>query len=107
MLTITLKPSGKGHVTATSSDGHSFLTTTPLCNGARYWLDNGADSATYIVTIWSSASTEWAMRAPVIAAAKLTVDESKTPRFGRWKPFPHELEPPALLGGSSQEALPS
>jgi hypothetical protein len=47
MLTITLKPAGKGQVTATSTDGHAFLSTIPLCNAARYWLDKGADPATY------------------------------------------------------------
>ena len=72
--TISIAPAGKRQVTATSSEGHSFLTTTPLCDGSRYWLNKGTDPATPVVTVWSSGSTEWAMRAPIGAAAKLTVE---------------------------------
>jgi hypothetical protein len=36
MNTISIAPAGKGQVTATSTDGHSFLTTTPLTDGARF-----------------------------------------------------------------------
>jgi hypothetical protein len=71
--TISIVPAGKGQVIATSSDSHSFLTTTPLCDGSRYWLSKGTDPATYLCTVWSSGSTEWAMRAPIGVAAKLTV----------------------------------
>ena len=74
MNTITLEPAGKGQVTATSSDGHFFLSTTPLCDGARHWLNKGADPATYVVTIWSSGSSHWSLRSTVGAAAKLTVE---------------------------------
>jgi hypothetical protein len=74
MNTISLQPAIKGQVTANSSDGHSFLTTSPLLDGARYWLNNGASSATYIVTVWSSGSSHWSLRSTVGAAAKLTVE---------------------------------
>jgi hypothetical protein len=73
MLTITLKPAGKGQVTATSSDGHSFLSTIPLCNGARYWLDKGADPATPICTVWSSGNGDWSLKSTVGYAARWTV----------------------------------
>jgi hypothetical protein len=88
--TIALKPAGKGQVTATSSDGFRFLTTTPLCDGARYWLGKGIDPATCLVTIWSSASTDWALRSTVGYAARHTVLESPTegPRSRKWSPFP-------------------
>ena len=74
MNTITLEPAGKGQVTATSTDGHRFLTTTPLLDGARYWLNNGANPSTSIATVWSSGSSHWSLRSPVGAAARLTVE---------------------------------
>ena len=36
--TISIEPAHAGMVTATSSDGGSFTTTSPLLEGARYWL---------------------------------------------------------------------
>jgi hypothetical protein len=72
--TIALKPAAKGQVTATSSDGHRFLTTTPLLDGSRYWLKNGANPDTSVVTVWSSGSSHWSLRSTVGAAAKLTVE---------------------------------
>jgi hypothetical protein len=39
MNTISIAPATKGQVTAASTDGHSFLTTAPLLDGARYWLE--------------------------------------------------------------------
>jgi hypothetical protein len=74
MFTIALEPAGKGQITATSSDGHRFLTTTPLLDGARYWLKNGANPDTSVVTVWSSGSSHWSLRSTVGAAAKLTVE---------------------------------
>jgi hypothetical protein len=62
MYTISLEPSRKGQVTATSSDGHAFTITTPLLECARYWLNSGADPAASIVTVWSSG------KHPLVAA---------------------------------------
>jgi len=81
MLTITLEPGQKGQTIATSTDGTRFNSHTPLLTAARHWLENGAPPDTYLCTIWSSDSTEWATRAPIGQAAKYTVDETKTPRF--------------------------
>jgi hypothetical protein len=39
MNTISIAPAIKGQVTAISSDGHTFLTTTRLLEGARYWQE--------------------------------------------------------------------
>ena len=75
--TIAIKPAGKGQITATSSDGFHFLTTTPLCESARQWLSKGANPATFIVTVWSSDSTEWSLRSSIGEAAKLTVKSDK------------------------------
>src|SRR5262245_34522721 len=74
MNTITIARATKGQVTATSSDGHTFLTTTPLLDGARYWLKKGVSPDTSISTVWSSGSSHWSLRSTIGAAAKLTVD---------------------------------
>jgi hypothetical protein len=42
-FTISIEPSrSPGKVTAMSSDGHSFTTTMPLLDGARYCQQLGA-----------------------------------------------------------------
>jgi hypothetical protein len=74
MNAINIAPAIKGQVTATSSDGHRFLTTTPLIDGARYWLKNGANPDALVVTVWSSGSSHWSLRSTVGAAAKFTVE---------------------------------
>jgi hypothetical protein len=78
MNVINIAPAIKGQVTATSSDGHRFLTTTPLIDGARYWLENGANPDTLVVTIWSSSgSSHWSLRSTIGQAAELTVKSDK------------------------------
>ena len=72
-LTIAVRPAHKGQVTATSSDGHSFTTSTPLLDGARYWQALGAPLTAAIVTTWSSRPGHWALRSTIRYAAKLTV----------------------------------
>jgi hypothetical protein len=37
------------------------------------WLDRGAPSSATIVTVWSSGPGDWALRATIGYAAKLTV----------------------------------
>jgi hypothetical protein len=74
MNAIKIAPAIKGQVTATSSDGYRFVTTTPLIDGARYWLKNGANPDTLVVTVWSSDSSHWSLRSTVGAAAKFTVE---------------------------------
>jgi hypothetical protein len=74
-LTISLQPAIKGQVTATSSDGHTSLTTTPLLDGARYWVEK-ANPTTPIVTVWSSHSSHWTLKSTIGAAAKLTVESN-------------------------------
>jgi hypothetical protein len=65
MLTITLEPAGTGQFTATSSDGHTFSTKTPLLSGGRHWQQAGAPSTATIVTVWSSGSCHWSLRSPI------------------------------------------
>jgi hypothetical protein len=74
MNTITIAPADKGQVTAASTDGHSFLTSTPLLDGARYWLEQGVSPDTSIITVWSSGSSHWSLGSTIGAAAKLTVE---------------------------------
>jgi hypothetical protein len=74
MNTISISPAGKGQVTAASSDGHGFLTSTPLCDGARYWLEKGICPDTTIMVVWSSGSSHWSVRSTIGQAAKLTVE---------------------------------
>jgi hypothetical protein len=80
---ISIAPSAHGKVTATSSDGHTFTTSTCLLDGARYRLSQGAPSSATIVTVWSSGSSHWALRSTIGHAAKLTVstNQSGTPIF--------------------------
>ena len=87
MITITIAPTGKGQVSATSSDGHTRHTTTPLLDGARYWQELGAPSTATITVVWSSGSSAWSLRSTIGQAAKLTVDSnaSGTPVFKRAK----------------------
>jgi hypothetical protein len=75
MNTISIAPAIKGQVTASSSDGHSFVSTTPLCDGARYWLEKGICPNTTIMVVWSSGnSSHWSVRSTIGQAAKLTVE---------------------------------
>src|SRR5262245_27879602 len=77
MNTITIAPADKGQVTATSSNGYRFLTTTPLLDGARYWLERGTSPDPSIITVWSSGSSHWSLRSTIGQAAKLTVKSDK------------------------------
>jgi hypothetical protein len=72
--TIAVKPGTiPGRFAATSSDGHTFTTSVPLLNGARYWQALGASSTATIVTVWSSGSSHWTLRSTIGYAAKFTV----------------------------------
>jgi hypothetical protein len=72
--TIAIAPSGHvGKVTATSSDGYTTTTTTPLLDSARYWQAHGAPSSASIVTVWSSGPGHWALRSTIGYAASLSV----------------------------------
>jgi hypothetical protein len=76
--TIAIAPSeNPGKVTATSSDGHGFATSTPLLDGARYWQSLGAPSTASIVTVWSSGPGHYALRSTVGYAASLTVRDGR------------------------------
>src|SRR5262249_39577297 len=81
--TIAVKPSQTpSKVTATSTNGHTLTTSTPLLDSARYWLDNGANPAhptppTHTTTpARSSDPGHHPLRSTIGAAAKLRVGPS-------------------------------
>jgi hypothetical protein len=90
MYTISLEPSRKAQVTATSSDGHAFTITTPLLECARYWLNLGAEPSATITTVWASGSSHGSLRSTIGDAAKLVVvnDHLKRTREGGFLPRP-------------------
>src|SRR5215468_12175494 len=98
--TITVKPSQTpGKVTATSTNGHSLTTTTPLLDSARYWLNNNADPAAIIVTTWSSGPGHWSLRSTISNAAGRPLPKGQT------EPHPSPAHaiislviPPAIAG---------
>jgi hypothetical protein len=81
------RPAERGQITATSSVGHSFLSTTPLLDGARYWLEQGRSPDTSIIAVWSSGGNHWSLRSTLGQAAKLTVKSDKPgkPVFQRYQ----------------------
>jgi hypothetical protein len=85
---ISIEPSTHpGKALATSSDGGSVYTSTPLLTGARYWLNHGANPDATITTIWSSGNTDWSLRSTIGHAAKLTVEDNSLgkPVFRRYR----------------------
>jgi hypothetical protein len=77
MNVINIAPAIKGQVTATSSDGHNFLTTTPLLDGARYWREKGISPDTSIIIVCSNGSSHWSLHSTIGEAAKLMVKSDK------------------------------
>jgi hypothetical protein len=77
-------------VTAKTSDGGNFRSRQPLLDGARYWIRKSADSAATIITAWSSGTGDWALRATIGHAAKLTVRDNcrGTPTFRQYEAWP-------------------
>jgi hypothetical protein len=89
--TVLVAPSSyAGLVTAKTSDGGNFRSRQPLLDGARYWIRKSADSAATIITAWSSGTGDWALRATIGHAAKLTVRDNcrGTPTFRQYEAWP-------------------
>ena len=87
---LVARSSFAGLVTARTSDGGNFRSRQPLLDGGRYWKGTGADPAATITTAWSSDNGEFALRATLGHAARLTVrDNSRgTPTFLQDEPWP-------------------
>jgi hypothetical protein len=63
----------------------------PFLDGARKLLARGHDRLTMLVMRWAGAK-EWALRGPLGAAAKLTVDQHNG-TFAKWKPLSRSAVP--------------
>lgn len=74
----------------------------PFLDGARKLLGRGHDRRTMLVMRWAGAK-EWALRGPLGAAAKLTVDEHNG-TFAKWKPLSRSAVPPKIA--KSAERVP-
>jgi hypothetical protein len=89
-IVLVAPSSYAGLVIARTSDGGILRSRQPLLDGARYWVRRSADPAATITTAWSSGNGDWAMRATIGHAARLTVrDNSRgTPTFLQYEPWP-------------------
>jgi hypothetical protein len=58
----------------------------PVLDGARVLISEGY-APDIVLEMWHANATAFALRSTIGAAGKLTVDDSGTPRFRRWKPF--------------------
>ena len=81
--------------------------TKPLCRSRQPFLDSarkliarGRDRRTILVMRWAGAK-EWALRGPLEAAAKLTVDEHNG-TFAKWKPFSRSAVRPRIAKSADQ-----
>jgi hypothetical protein len=72
----------------------------PFLDGARKLLARGHDRRTVLVMRWAGAK-EWALRGPLGAAAKLTVDEHNG-TFAKWKPLSRSAVPPKIAKSADQ-----
>jgi hypothetical protein len=79
-VTIAVEPSpSAGKVTAHSSDGRTFTTTTtPLLASARYWQELGAPSSASIVTVWSSGSSAWSRAGELFQDSRCQIALNRT-----------------------------
>jgi hypothetical protein len=64
----------------------------PFLDSARRLLGRGQEPRTLLVMRWTG-SKDWALRAPLEVAAKLTVDEHNG-AFSKWKPLSRSAVPP-------------
>jgi hypothetical protein len=94
MLTIIVTPhpteNGRKHASlfdaALEGDTKILCTSKqPFLDGARKLLARGHDPTTLLVMRWAGAK-DWALRGPLGAAAKLTVDEHNS-ALAKWKPY--------------------
>jgi len=88
---LILDPAPRAGQYIATCDGELIVTSTqPLLDGARELQARGAPPDSIITTRHRGAA-DWAMRARLGSAAKLTVVERASggiPVFARWKEFP-------------------
>jgi hypothetical protein len=97
VIVITIEPLDRRGRYQVHLGGRLLLSSSrqPLLDGARELIRLGADPDALIVMRRAGSSTD-CLRGRIGTAAGLTVDESGSPRFKRWKPFPSgAVEAPA------------
>ncbi len=102
IVITTLRPTrGAGALPMSRLSGEPLcVSRQPFLDGARKLLARGHDRRTMLVMRWAGAK-EWALRGPLGAAAKLTVDEHNG-TFAKWKPLSRSAVPP----GNANSAAP-
>jgi hypothetical protein len=89
MLIIVVKPIGSGRFEAILDDRILCQSTTPFLSAARVLEAEGIPKNTKIIMRHIGQNHD-ALRSTVEAASKLAVDETKTTRFVKWRPFPKQ-----------------
>ena len=95
------REAGRSHGTFDAYLGERLLTTShqPFLEAARVLLAEGVDPATPLVMRHAGSQTD-SLKGTVGAAAKLTVEETRTagPYFRKWRPNPYQKGPVGILG---------
>jgi hypothetical protein len=85
--TLLITPARPGRFDARLDGSDQFLvegSRTPFCDAARALLAASLAHADDILVMRHAGSAHDALRARIDVAAKLTVDETSTPRFHKW-----------------------
>jgi hypothetical protein len=93
-ILITVSPDGSpGRYQAYLGGQKELLCVSrqPFLDSARRLLGRGHERRTLLVMQWTG-SKDWALRAPLGVAAKLTVDEHNG-TFAKWKPLSRSAVP--------------
>jgi len=101
-IAITVNPDKHGRYRAYVEAEQEPLCVSrqPFLDGARKLLGRGHDRRTILVMRWAGAK-EWALRGPLEAAAKLTVDEHNG-TFAKWKPLSRSAVRPRIAKSADQ-----
>jgi hypothetical protein len=98
VVIVAPAPNGRGHYQARLQQPDRVLcvSTTPYFDAARKLAGEGYDPKVTLVMRLAGSQTE-CLRAPLWAAAALTVEDTKYgPKVRGWKPFPTLAVPPKI-----------
>ena len=89
MFTVVVRPRARGKFQAwiEGEEDEVFVSSTPLCDGARRLLRRGEDPSGVLAMRHENQSTI-SLWGCVGVVGELTVHEAKTPRFVPWRAFP-------------------
>jgi hypothetical protein len=90
-LVVSPTPARPGRFDVRLADSSQFFVESsrvPFCDAARALLAGGLAAPGDLLAMRHAGSTHDALKAAVGVAARLTVDETSTPRFAGWKPMP-------------------